>query len=106
MGMFDSVKRDPVICPNCGKGVISEFQTKCGHCRLFNLTEDQLVIDAGRLGNSEPYYYGYCDECRTCVTFSFVPGHWEKSYETVEQRKKRNEEEAEFWKKYRQENSL
>ena len=104
MGMFDRVKRDAIKCPTCGK-TIDDFQTKSGHCHLFNLTEDELIADAKRLGNDEPYYYGYCNNCMTRVDFSFVPGRWEHSFETQEQRKEEAKKSAEFWEKYRTQNN-
>lgn len=98
MGMFDRVQHEPIDCPTCGEK-ITDFQTKCGHCLLEVLSEEQLITDAKRLGNDEPYYYGYCDNCRTRVDYYFVPGTWQMSHETAEERKKAWELEQELWKK-------
>lgn len=86
MGVYDTIERDPVDCPTCG-AKITNFQSKSGHCLLQTIDEEQLIVDARRLGNDEPYYYGYCDQCRTRVDIYFIPGKWQMSHETPEQRK-------------------
>lgn len=85
MGMYDRVEREPIECPTCGRK-IDDFQTKSGICQLLNLTEEQLIADAKRFDVDQPYYYGYCDNCMTRVDFEFIPGHWEQTHETQEER--------------------
>lgn len=86
MGMYDTVKRQAIKCPTCGQ-IIDDFQSKSGICHLFNVTEDELIADAKRFGVDQPYYYGYCYNCNTRVDFEWIPGHWEQTHETPDDRK-------------------
>ena len=88
MGMFDTVKREEIICPHCGEGVINDFQSKSGICYDFYLTEEELIQDAKRFSVDNPYYYGYCPLCSTRVDFEYVPGYWKQTHETLEERRK------------------
>lgn len=88
MGMFDNIKREEIVCPHCKKGIIKDFQSKSGICHNLYLTEEELIQDAKRFQVDQPYYYGYCPECETRVDFEYIPGHWEQTYETQEERRK------------------
>lgn len=87
MGLYDTVKRPAIKCPTCGE-IIDDFQSKSGICHFLTLTEKQLIADAERFDVEQPYYYGYCNNCRTRVDFEWIPGHWEQTHETAEERRK------------------
>ena len=74
MGMYDTVKREPVKCPGCGRELKS-FQSKSGFCQLLTVTPEQLVEDCYRKwGYRGAEYYAYClNGCWGELAFEYDP---------------------------------
>lgn len=88
MGMYDTIIREPVKCPGCGRE-LNDFQSKSGFKELLHITPEQLVEDSlrmwGECWEDEIEYYDYCiDGCGGRLTFSWNPKtkDWDRKFET------------------------